>query len=261
MSLLAGARLGPYEIVSPLGAGGMGEVYRALDTKLDRDVAIKVLPGAFTSDPERVARFEREAKTLATLNHPHIAQIYGVEESDGTRALIMEFVEGETLADWIARGPLPSDEARSIAQQIAEALEAAHDRGIIHRDLKPANIKLRSDGTVKVLDFGLAKAIEESGANSVRTESPTITSPAVTHAGVILGTAAYMSPEQARGRQVDKRTDIWAFGCVFFEMLTGRMALAGETVTDTLSAIISRSPDFSILPIATPVQGSASLLF
>jgi serine/threonine protein kinase len=213
MTLAAGTRLGAYEIVSPLGSGGMGEVYRARDRRLNRDVAIKILSEEFASDDDRVARFTREAQTLAALNHPHIAQIYGVEESESTRALVMELVEGETLADRIARGAIPIDEALPIARQIAEALEAAHDAGIIHRDLKPANIKLRPDGTVKVLDFGLAKSLDRGGAHSVRTEAPTITSPAMTHAGVILGTAAYMSREQARGKALDKRTDIWAFGC------------------------------------------------
>ena len=202
MALAPGARRGPYEIIAKIGAGGMGVVYRARDTKLDRDVALKILPDAFASDPERLARFEREAKTLAALNHPHIAHIHGLEESDGVRALVLEFVEGPTLADRIARGPVPMTEALIIAHQIAEALEAAHEQGIIHRDLKPANIKVRTDGTVKVLDFGLAKALDpvSAGAADV-TASPTITSPALmTGGGVILGTAAYMSPEQARGQ-------------------------------------------------------------
>src|SRR5689334_18055304 len=228
MSLEAGNRLGPYEIVSALGAGGMGEVYRARDTRLKRDVAVKVLPESFASDPERLARFQREAELLASLNHPNIARIYGLEESDAVRALVMELVEGETLADRIARGPIPIDEALPIAKQIAEAFEAAHEQGIIHRDLKPANIKVRPDGTVKVLDFGLAK-LSEAGSGirepgSVHAQlslSPTITSPArMTGIGVLLGTAAYMSPEQARGGSVDRRTDMWAFGCVLYEMLT-----------------------------------------
>src|SRR5688572_14144069 len=219
MNLAPGTRIGPYEIVSMVGAGGMGEVYRAHDARLGRDVALKILPTVFASDPDRLARFDREARSLATLNHPHIAVIYGVEEANGLRALALEFVEGETLADRIAGGPLLLEDALPIARKIAEALEAAHEHGIIHRDLKPANIKVRDDGTIKVLDFGLAKAIEPAvAAAGTETLSPTITSPAMTQAGVILGTAAYMSPEQARGKPVDKRADIWAFGCVLFEM-------------------------------------------
>src|SRR2546425_4205765 len=212
MGLTPGTRLGGYEVVALIGSGGMGEVYRARDTKLDRDVAVKVLPDLFVADAERIARFQREARTLAALNHPNIAAIHGFEESNGTAALILELVEGPTLADRIAQGPIPLDEALPIAKQIAEALEAAHEQGIIHRDLKPANIKVRPDGTVKVLDFGLAKALEATGAMSASDSmSPTITTPAMTQAGLILGTAAYMSPEQARGKTVDKRTDIWAF--------------------------------------------------
>src|SRR5437762_5035344 len=219
MALAIGARLGPYEIVSALGAGGMGEVYRAHDTKLGRDVALKILPDTFATDPERLARFQREAQVLASLNHPHIGAIYGVEESNGIGALVLELVDGPTLADRIAQGAIPLDEALPIAKQIADALEAAHEQGVIHRDLKPANIKLRPDGVVKVLDFGLAKMLDTAPAASVLSMSPTLSVHA-TYAGVILGTAAYMSPEQARGRAVDKRTDIWAFGCVLFEMLT-----------------------------------------
>src|SRR6266581_1770068 len=234
MSLDPGTRLGPYEIQSAIGAGGMGEVYRARDTKLDRDVAIKVLAEAFAADPERIARFQREAKTLASLNHPHIAAIYAVEKSGGTHALVMELVEGEDLSQRIARGAIPIDEALPIAKQIAEALEAAHEQGIVHRDLKPANIKVRSDGTVKVLDFGLAKAMEPTSAlrasGPAFSQSPTITTPAMTQAGMILGTAAYMSPEQARSKAIDKRADIWAFGAVLFEMLTGRRAFVGEDI-------------------------------
>jgi serine/threonine protein kinase len=215
VSLAPGTRLGPYEITGQIGAGGLGEVYRATDTTLGRQVAIKVLPDAIAQDPERVARFEREARTLATLNHPNIAIVHGFEKGDGVRALVMELVEGPTLADRVAQGPLPVDEAVPIAKQIAEALEAAHEQGIIHRDLKPANIKVREDGTVKVLDFGLAKALESAPHSSDASQSPTITSPAMTRMGVILGTAAYMSPEQARGKPADKRADIWAFGwCV-----------------------------------------------
>ena len=249
-----GACIGPYEIVGRLGAGGMGEVYRGRDLRLKRDVAIKILPGAFASDRDRAARFEREARTLATLNHPHIAQIYGVEESDAGRALVMELVEGETLAERLVRGPLPLDEAVPIARQMAEALEAAHEAGIIHRDLKPANVKLRPDGSVKVLDFGLAKATEpavDAGGGSA-VNSPTFTSPAMTQAGVVLGTASYMSPEQARGRPVDRRADIWAFGCVLVEMLTGRTLFAADTVGETLARVIEREPDLSALPPRTP---------
>ena len=229
-------RLGPYEITAQIGVGGMGEVWCATDTNLGRQVAIKILPDAFAHDPERLARFEREAKTLASLNHPNIAQIYGLEKTDGIRALVMELVEGPTLADRIAQGPIPIDEALPIAKQIAEALEAAHEQGIIHRDLKPANVKVRDDGTVKVLDFGLAKIIEgEPRSSSSLSMSPTITTPAMTQAGLILGTAAYMSPEQAKGRLADKRSDVWAFGCVLYEMLTGRRVFEGDDVSDTLA--------------------------
>ena len=249
MPLSAGTRLGPYEILSALGAGGMGEVYRARDTKLDRAVAIKILPEAFAADTERIARFQREAKTLASLNHPNIAHIHGLEESNGVRALVMELVEGEDLAQRIARGAIPVDEALPIAKQIADALEAAHEQGIIHRDLKPANIKVRPDGTVKVLDFGLAKAMEPTGVASPSvSQSPTITTPAMTQAGMILGTAAYMSPEQARGKPVDKRADIWAFGCVLYEMLTGQRAFDGQGVSETLARVIEREPDWARLP-------------
>ena len=254
LTLHPGTRLGPYEIVVPLGAGGMGEVFRAKDTKLDRDVAIKVLPSDVAADPERLARFEREAKTLAALNHPHIAQIFGVEESTGAPALVMELVEGPTLADRITQGPIPLAEALAIATQIAEALEAAHERSIIHRDLKPANIKVRADGTVKVLDFGLAKMLDPAAGSGLRargdfTASPTITSPALlSGVGRMLGTAAYMSPEQAKGRPADKRSDIWAFGCVLFEMLTGRRAFESEDVAESLSRVLQREPDWTLLP-------------
>jgi Tol biopolymer transport system component len=258
--LKSGVRLGPYEILSALGAGGMGEVWKARDTTLGRDVALKVLPDHLALDPDRLARFKREAQILASLNHPNIAQIYGLEGWDGresgTPVLVLELVEGPTLADRIARGPIPLDEALPVARQIAEALEAAHEQGIIHRDLKPSNIKLRPDGTVKVLDFGLAKAMSPDEARPHGQEvsnSPTIMSPAATHAGVILGTAAYMSPEQARGRTVDKRTDIWAFGCVLYEMLTGRAAFGRDTIADTMAAIVERAPDWQALPaMATP---------
>jgi eukaryotic-like serine/threonine-protein kinase len=249
MPLATGARLGAYEILSALGAGGMGEVYRARDTRLKRDVAIKILPASVAADRERVARFEREAELLAALNHPHIAHIHGVEESGGSLALVMELVEGETLADRIAHGAIAVDEALPMARQIADALEAAHERGIVHRDLKPANIKVRPDGTVKVLDFGLAKAMDMAGAaGEDLTHSPTITSPAMTQAGMILGTAAYMSPEQARGKPVDRRADIWAFGCVVFEMLTGSRAFDGDDVSDVLAWVLAREPDWSRLP-------------
>jgi serine/threonine protein kinase len=225
VALEPGVRVGPYQIHSAIGAGGMGEVYRARDTELGRDVAIKVLPELFAADSDRVARFQREAQLLASLNHPNIAQIYGLERAGDSRALVLELVEGPTLADRIAHGPIPVDEALPIARQVAHALEAAHEQGIIHRDLKPANIKVRPDGTVKVLDFGLAKALSNDASAPDLSMSPTVTSPAqMTARGVILGTAAYMSPEQARGKAVDKRADIWAFGCVLYEMLTGHSA-------------------------------------
>jgi eukaryotic-like serine/threonine-protein kinase len=303
MGLSAGAKLGPYEILSPLGAGGMGEVYRARDTKLNRHVALKVLPEALAHDAERMARFKREAQVLASLNHPNIAAIYGLEESDGLRALVMELVEGQTLAERIAgtqpltpgpspqgrgertsgnippsaqgrepalketkgwpagpgegsrRAPIQIEDALPIAKQIAEALEYAHERGIIHRDLKPANVKVTPEGTVKVLDFGLAKALDVDPTSSNLSNSPTLSptlSFAATQAGVILGTAAYMSPEQARGKQVDRRADIWAFGCVIFEMLGGRKPFEGETVTDVLAAVVRAEPDLESLPGSTP---------
>ena len=252
MSLALGTRLGPYEVTAQIGVGGMGEVYRATDTNLARQVAIKVLPAAVAADAERLARFDREAKTLAALNHPNIAAIYGLEKSAGTTALVMELVEGPTLADRIGSGPIPIDEALPIAKQIAEALEAAHEQGIIHRDLKPANIKVRSDGTVKVLDFGLAKAMDPAGARSPGdlANSPTITSPAMTQAGTILGTAAYMSPEQARGKPVDRRADVWAFGCILYEMVTGRRVFTGEDVSDMIAAVLRAEVDWTPLPPA-----------
>ncbi|HET6372178.1 MAG TPA: serine/threonine-protein kinase, partial [Candidatus Polarisedimenticolia bacterium] len=239
MSLSAGSRIGPYEIVAPLGAGGMGEVYRASDPRLGREVAIKVLPEALALDVERLARFDREARVLAGLSHTGIASIFGVEEVGGSRALIMELVEGPTLGERLGRGALGEDEALAIARQLADALEYAHERGIVHRDLKPENIKLRLDGTVKVLDFGLARALDSgtSGSSAELTQSPTITQ-RMTQAGVILGTAAYMSPEQARGKPVDKRTDIWAFGALVYEMLTARRLFEGETITDVLAAVV-----------------------
>jgi Tol biopolymer transport system component len=247
-----GTRLGPYEILSPLGAGGMGEVYRARDGKLGRDVAIKVLPAAFAADAERLVRFRREAKVLASLNHPHIAAIYGLEESGGIEALVLELVEGETLAERLARGPLPPDECLEIARQITEALEAAHERGIVHRDLKPANIKLTPGGQAKVLDFGLAKALVGDVSSPDISTSPTLTA-AATQSGVALGTAAYMSPEQARGKAVDKRADVWAFGAVLYEMLTGRHPFSGETVSDILASVLKTDPDWAALPETTPV--------
>jgi Tol biopolymer transport system component len=249
---LIGQRFGLYEIQGVIGAGGMGEVYRARDTTLGRDVALKLLPEVFAADPDRVARFQREAQILASLNHPQIAAIYGVEESSGARALVLELVEGPTLADRIAQGAVPLDEAVPIARQITQALEAAHALGIVHRDLKPANIKLRPDGAVKVLDFGLAKALEPPSAGVDGSGSRTLTSPVMTRAGVILGTAAYMSPEQARGRAVDRRSDIWAFGCVLFEMLTGEHAFDGEDLPGTLASILTREPAWSSLPSGTP---------
>ena len=253
MALTAGTRLGSYEIVAQIGKGGMGEVYLALDTNLGRQIAVKLLPDTFAHDPERLARFEREARTLAALNHPNIAQIYGLEKADGIRALVMELVEGPTLADRIARGPITVHEALPIARQISEALEAAHEKGIVHRDLKPANIKLRPDGTVKVLDFGLAKTLDYSSASAVGdTQSPTLSGPAVTRAGVVFGTAAYMSPERARGLPADNRADVWAFGCVLYEMLTRQRAFDGEHASDVLARVLEREPDFSRLPAGTP---------
>jgi serine/threonine-protein kinase len=253
--LASGTRIGQYEVVVLLGRGGMGEVYRARDTKLLRDVALKLLPAELASDPDRLARFTREAQLLASLNHQHIGGIYGVEETASGAALVLEFVEGSTLAERIARGPVPPEDAVDVARQIAEALEIAHERGIVHRDLKPANIALRPDGTVKVLDFGLAQAASAQGSSEISpasvTESPTFTNHA-TAAGIILGTAAYMAPEQARGRPVDRRADIWAFGVVLFEMLAGRRPFGGETVSDTLAAVIKDPPEWTELPAHVP---------
>jgi Tol biopolymer transport system component len=248
--LTIGHRVGNYDVVAPIGAGGMGEVYRAHDARLGRDVAIKILPRAFTSDPERLARFEREARVLASINHPHIAGIYGIEETGTTPALVLEMVEGPTLADRLTAGRIGVEEALAIGRQIADGLSAAHDKGIVHRDLKPANVKVTPSGLVKVLDFGLAKS-DAGGSAQELAHSPTITA-AGTHDGFILGTAAYMSPEQARGKSVDKRSDIWAFGCVLYEMLTGRKAFDRDTVSDTLAAIIEREPNWRPLPAATP---------
>jgi serine/threonine-protein kinase len=254
---LTGRRLGSFEITALLGRGGMGEVYRAHDTKLGRDVAIKVLPPEFTADPDRLARFGREARVVASLNHPHIAAIHGVEESDGIRGLVLELVEGETLADrlahssGLARSGLRLPEALSYARQIADALEAAHEKGITHRDLKPANVTITPDGVVKLLDFGIAKVVAGDGPGPDLMHAETATLSA-TQAGLIVGTAGYMSPEQARGKPVDKRTDIWAFGCVLYEMLTGKTAFRGDTLSDTIAAILDRDPDWSILPVETP---------
>src|SRR3990172_2924777 len=252
MPLTANTKLAPYEIIAPLGAGGMGEVYRAKDSRLDREVAIKVLPETFARDPERVARFQREAKVLASLNHPHIAAIYGFEEANAVRFLVLELVEGETLADRLKIGPLPVDEGLGVCKQIAEAVETAHEQGVIHRDLKPANVKITPDGKVKVLDFGLAKALTgDDRSQTAVANSPTITVD-FTRPGVILGTAAYMSPEQARGKPVDKRSDIWSFGCVLYECLSGHRPFHGDTATDLIAKILERDPDWSTLPPNTP---------
>src|SRR5262245_5270350 len=251
---MIGRSVGHYEVVAKLGEGGMGEVYRARDMQRGRDVAIKVLPEAVAADPDRLMRFEREARTLAALNHPHIAQVYGLETSGHSRAIVMELVDGEDLAERIRRGALPLDEAIAIARQIADALETAHDAGIVHRDLKPANVRVTRDGRVKVLDFGLAKALGSEGARATSdaVTLPTLTSPAMTQAGIILGTAAYMAPEQARGRAVDRRADLWALGCVLYEMLSATRPFDGETTTDVLSAVVSKEPDWSKLPQGTP---------
>jgi serine/threonine-protein kinase len=247
LTLTPGTRVGAYEILTLIGSGGMGEVYRARDTKLNRDVAIKVLPEAFTADSDRLVRFKREAQVLALLNHPNIAAIYGFEESNGVQALVLELVEGPTLADRIARGPIPIEEALAIAKQIADALEAAHEKGIIHRDLKPTNVKITPEGKVKVLDFGLAKAFEESSPLLANSRSPTL-SLLATNAGIILGTAGYMSPEQARGQAVDQRSDIFSFACVLYEVLTGRQAFQGETITDVIASVVARDPDWRAIP-------------
>ena len=254
MAIGPGSRVGPYEITALIGEGGMGRVWRAHHAGLRRDDALKVLPDAFASNPDRLARFQREAQVLASLNHPNIAHVYGLEQADGAQAIVMELVEGPTLADRITRGPLPVEDALAIARQVAEALAAAHGQGIIHRDLKPANIKVRPDGTVKVLDFGLAKALDATSPERVdATASPTLTSPVMaTGAGVLLGTAAYMSPEQAKGRFADKRSDIWAYGCVLYEMLTGRAAFAAEDVSDTLANVLKGQPDWTVFPADVP---------
>jgi eukaryotic-like serine/threonine-protein kinase len=251
LSVAVGTQLGSYEVTALLGKGGMGEVYRARDLKLKREVAIKILPEEFSLDAERISRFEREAEVLASLNHTNIAAIHDLQESNGFRFLVLELVEGETLADRIAKGALPVDEALGIAKQICEALEAAHEKGIIHRDLKPSNVKIQPDGRVKVLDFGLAKALENRPANTALSQSPTL-SLAATNAGMILGTAAYMSPEQAKGKEVDRRADIWAFGVVVYELLTGRMAFSGETASETMAAVMMREPDWNVVPATVP---------
>ena len=253
MPLQPGTTLGPYSVTAKIGEGGMGEVYQARDTKLDRDVALKGLPEAFTADPDRLARFEREAKVLASLNHPNIGSIYGLEEAEGVRALVLELVEGPTLADRIKHGPIAVDEALPIAKQIAEALEAAHEQGVIHRDLKPANIKVKDDGTVKVLDFGLAKAFQPDASDPSVSASPTISlTAAATQMGMVIGTAAYMSPEQASGKAVDRRADVWAFGVVLYEMLTGTRPFVGDDVSKTLAHVIAIDPDWSTLPMSVP---------
>jgi eukaryotic-like serine/threonine-protein kinase len=251
MPLPPRTRLGPYEIIAPLGAGGMGEVYRATDPRLGRDVAIKALPAEFAQDPERLSRFEREARLLASLSHPNIAGIHGLEEVSGHRYLVLELVEGETLAQRLARGPLLPDEAIEVCRQVAAGVEAAHENGVVHRDLKPGNVMLTPSGAVKVLDFGLAKGGAASNSSSNLSASPTMTYVA-TSAGMILGTAAYMSPEQARGRAVDRRTDVWSFGCVLYECVTGRQAFEGETVSDLIARILEREPDWTAIPPTTP---------
>src|SRR5438093_9076681 len=264
MAITIPQRLGSFQVLSIVGRGGMGEVYRARDTKLKREVAIKILPKEFSQDPDRVARFQREAEVLASLNHPGIAAIHSLEEAEGSRFLVLEFVQGETLAERIARGAILIEEALNIAKDVCEALEVAHEKGITHRDLKPANIKLTPDGKVKVLDFGLAKAIasDPSPGASRRplpegeafSNSPTLLSMAATTAGVILGTAAYMAPEQAKGKMVDRRADIWAFGVVLYEMQTGRAPFSGETVSETMAAVMMKEPDWNALPANTPAR-------
>src|SRR5215831_9008698 len=252
MAITPGTRIGAYEVTSQLGEGGMGVVYRARDTKLLRDAALKVLPEHFADDPNRLSMLQREAQLLASLNHPNVAQIYGLEQVGNTGCIVMELVEGETLSDKLKRGPIPLDEALEIAKQIAEALAAAHERGIVHRDLKPANIKLTPSGIVKVLDFGLAKVLNSPTEKTDLSMMPTKVSGSI--AGGIVGTVGYMSPEQARGKEVDARTDIWAFGCVLFEMLTARLAFEAETATDMIAKIMTAEPDLNLLPPNTPAS-------
>ncbi|HZI51339.1 MAG TPA: serine/threonine-protein kinase, partial [Terriglobia bacterium] len=251
MSITPGSRVGPYEVTSQLGEGGMGVVFRGRDSRLQRDVALKVLPDHFATDPDRLSRFEREAQVLASLNHSNIAQIYGLEQVEGATCIVMELVEGETLADRLQKGPLSFEEALDISRQIAEALAVAHERGIVHRDLKPANIKLKPSGKVKVLDFGLAKALGPKTSETTISMVPTMATGG-SIVGAVVGTPGYMSPEQARGKEVDARTDIWAFGCVLYEMLTGRQAFEGETVTDIVAKIVTAPPDLERLPPNTP---------
>lgn len=249
------ANIGPYQIQRELGRGGMGEVFLARDTRLDRDVAIKALPAHLAADPDRLARFQREAKALAALNHPGVGAIYGLEEAGGHQYLVLEYIEGETLLDRLGSGPIPVDEAMSIARQMAEALEAAHEKGIVHRDLKPGNVMVTPEGVVKVLDFGLARTAEgpmSSTSLPAAADSPTMPVHSPTIPGAIMGTAGYMSPEQARGKPVDKRSDIFSFGCVFYELLTGSGPFPGETVTDSLGAILHRDPEWDLLPKSTP---------
>ena len=248
---MIGKTLSHYKVLEKIGQGGMGEVYRAEDTNLSREVAIKVLPEQFTQDPQRLARFEREAKLLASLNHPNIAAIHSFEHADEVHFLVLELVEGETLAERVAKGPVPVEEALEVCRQIAEGVEAAHEKGVIHRDLKPANVKVTPEGKVKILDFGLAKAFEAEPPVTDISQSPTLTEE-MTRAGVILGTAAYMSPEQAKGKPVDKRADIFAFGAVLYELLTGKRAFGGETITETLASILKSEPDWEKLPENTP---------
>ena len=251
MALNVGTRIGPFLVKSSLGEGGMGVVFRALDTKLQREVALKLLPEHFADDPERLARFQREAQVLASLNHPNIAQIYGLEESDNARCIVMELVEGETLQERLKRGAIPIDEALPIAKQIAEALEAAHESGLVHRDLKPANIKLTPDGRVKVLDFGLAKAFVPTAEMNL-SNSPTLVSGSMP--GVILGTAAYMAPEQAKGKSVDRRADIWAFGCVLYELLVGQQPFRGASFAEIIACVLKTEPGWQALPARTPAK-------
>ena len=248
---MLGKTISHYKVLEKIGQGGMGEVYRATDTKLNRDVALKILPEQFASDSQRMGRFQREAEVLASLDHPNIGQIYGIEDAGQTKALVLQLIEGPTLAERIAQGPIPVEEALKIALQMAEGLEAAHEKGVIHRDLKPANVKITPEGQVKILDFGLAKALQGEAPDSSLSQSPTLTN-AATQAGVILGTAAYMSPEQARGKPTDRRADIWAIGIVLFEMLSGKRAFEGEDVSQTLAAVIMSDPDWSVLPSETP---------